>query len=212
MENHIAEHQILIDIFKQNNIIPTIILDIGAYDCSDSIKFSEYWPNAKIYAFEPNPEGIAMSKENINNHDNIELIEYAISDIDGYVDWYQSGGGSLGSSSIKKPVDHLILHPTVIFNEKTTIKSIKLDTWVKERNIDVIDLMWCDVQGAEDLLINGAQETLKKTRCFYTEYFDFEVYKNQPSLENMKTRLTNFKLAGVKGNNALFTNIKINTI
>ena len=206
MENHIAEHQILIDIFKQNNIIPTIILDIGAFDCSDSIKFSEYWPNAKIYAFEPNPEGIAMSKENINNHDNIELIEYAISDIDGYVDWYQSGGGSLASSSIKKPVVHLQYHPTVIFKEKTKIKSIKLDNWVKEKNIDIIDLLWCDVQGAEDLLIKGAQETLKKTRLFYTEYFNVELYENQLSLQDIQTILTNFELIKIMGNNALFMN------
>jgi hypothetical protein len=34
----------------------------------------------------------------------------------------------------------------------------------------VIDFIWIDVQGAEDLVFSGAKETLARTRYVYTEY------------------------------------------
>jgi len=199
---------IIFDIFKQSDIIPKIILDVGTYDCKDSIKFSKYWPNAKIYAFEPSPEAIKIAKENIKTYSNIELIECAISNVDGYVNWYQSTmpGETGSSSSIKKPVDHLILHPTIKFNKTKNVKSMKLDTWIKEKNIDIIDLIWADVNGAEDLFLQGSIETLKRTRLLWTEYFNFELFQGQLPLHLIQKELPDFELVQVIGNNALFLN------
>jgi len=197
---------IIYEIFDARDIIPDVILDIGSFDCKDSIIFSKKWPSAKIYAFEPSIEALEVARENIKNYNNIELIDCAVSNIDGYISWYQSSGESIGSSSIKKPVGHLLNHPNIIFNKRENIQSIKLDTWVKAKDIDIIDLIWCDVNGAEDMFLKGANETLKHTRLLWTEYFEFELYEHQLPLFEIQKILIDFDLVKIIGNNALFMN------
>ena len=75
------------------------------------------------------------------------------------------------------------------------IKTKKLDTWVKENEIPLIDFIWADVQGAERELIEGGKETLnKKTRYFYTEFSNEELYEDQPTLDEICRLLPNFKI------------------
>jgi len=40
-----------------------IIFDVGSRDCSQSIEFYNSYPNAKIYAFECNPNTINICKK-----------------------------------------------------------------------------------------------------------------------------------------------------
>jgi hypothetical protein len=42
----------------------------------------------------------------------------------------------------------------------------------------VIDFMWVDVQGAEDIVFAGAKNTLSRTRYVYTEYAT-DLYEGQ---------------------------------
>jgi hypothetical protein len=48
-----------------------------------------------------------------------------------------------------------------------------------------IDSMWVDVQGAEDLVFAGAQETLRCTKYLYTEYCNQELYEGQLNLAQL---------------------------
>jgi hypothetical protein len=57
-----------------------------------------------------------------------------------------------------------------------------LDDIEEIKNKD-IDFIWADVQGAEDLVFLGAQETLKRTKYIYTEFSNTELYEHQPNLQ-----------------------------
>ncbi|MES2377394.1 MAG: FkbM family methyltransferase [Bacteroidota bacterium] len=50
------------------------------------------------------------------------------------------------------------------------IQALTLDHIFKELQLDVIDLIKIDVQGAEHLVLHGGIETLKKTKLVYTEF------------------------------------------
>ena len=193
-----------------------LILEIGSSDGTDTLQFLRHFRDVRIYCFEPDPRAIAEFKRNIRD-ERCSLAELAVSDKDGEAVFYLSGGGHpnrehsewIYSSSIKKPCNHLEKYPWCTFNKKITVKTVKLDTWVERNDIPEIDFIWADIQGAERELIAGGIKTLnEKTRYFFTEYSDEQLYENQPTLAEILTLLPNFQLAGVYGEDVLLRNKK----
>lgn len=68
-----------------------VILEIGANYGTDTEEFLKMFGHLKIYCFEPDPRAIAKFKNRINDK-RCTLYELAISDKDGEVAFYFSGG------------------------------------------------------------------------------------------------------------------------
>ena len=194
-----------------------LILEIGANDGNDTLEFLQTFKNLKIYCFEPDPRAIKKFKLKINDK-RCSLSEIAVSNKEGEIEFYMSGGQNPektindwdASSSIKKPFKHLKMCPWIKFEKKIVIKSKKLDDWVKEKKIKNIDFIWADVQGAEKELIEGGLKTLnEKTKYFYTEFSNEEMYENQINLSEILKLLPRFKIIKIYENNVLLKNIAI---
>ena len=211
MHNEISMKYIKKLISKDN----PIVLEIGAHIGQDTVRFLKTFRNITIYSFEPDPRSVIQFKKNVKNP-NSKLISCAISDKNGYITLNQSTGSIdyvggkekindwTASSTLKNPLKQSNF---VRYEKKIKVKTIKLDYWVKKNKIPIIDFMWADVEGAERELIIGGQETLnKKTRYFYTEFFDDPVYEDQASLKEIKNMLPEFKVIGIFGNNVLMRN------
>lgn len=167
------------------------LVEIGSHFGTDTEDFRKMHPNSRIVCFEPDPRNIRVLKER-GIHNICELHEIALSDKNGESTFYLSSGDSTGrvsekilqendwscSSSLKKPTGHLYMHPWITFDNKVTVQTKKLDDIESLKNV-IIDFMWVDVQGAEDLVFSGAKETLKRTKYLYTEYSNHELYENQ---------------------------------
>ena len=54
---------------------------------------------------------------------------------------------------------------------------------IKENNIECIDFIWADIQGAERDMIRGAGSTLGMTKYLYTEYGEMASYPEAMSRE-----------------------------
>jgi len=92
-------------------------------------------------------------------------------------------------------------------SEKKQVKTMPLDGWVKKEKINKIDFIWADVQGAEKELIEGALKTLnEKTRYFYTEFYNEELYEGQINLKSILKKLPNFRIINIYGDNVLLEN------
>jgi FkbM family methyltransferase len=191
-----------------------IILEIGSADGEDSKRFLDIFKDIRLYCFEPDNRGIAKFKKNINDKRCI-LFETAVGNENGFVKFYQShgwpsdykGSGDWDkSSSIKKPKDHLISHPWCSFEILKEVPIIRLDTWIEKNNIDYIDLIWADVQGAEKDLILGGSKTLSRTKFFYTEFSKGEVYEGALNLEQILALLPNFEVVQVLEDDVLLRN------
>lgn len=76
--------------FKDFNIEPKVILDIGAYDLGDSIRFALEFPGANVYSFEGCPGRNAIIAEYKDEYENIIHIPYAVSDKVGKTNWYSA--------------------------------------------------------------------------------------------------------------------------
>ena len=67
--------------------IAYVIFDICSRDCQQSIEFYKTFPNAKIYAFECNPNTIDLCEQNIIPYqDRITLIKGDVCDYDGDIE------------------------------------------------------------------------------------------------------------------------------
>jgi len=168
--------------FLIKNYLPEnpVILDAGAHAGADTLKTREVWKGATIYAFEPMPTLFTQLKENTKNYPNIHCHQVALSDKTGRAKFYLSSGSSDCSHSLLAPKDHLKYHPDVFFERTIEVQAMNLDEWAKQNNVEHIDFMWLDMQGAEMAMLKAAPEILKTVSVIYTEVNFYEVYAGCP--------------------------------
>ncbi|MHC4867498.1 MAG: FkbM family methyltransferase [Planctomycetota bacterium] len=208
------------------------ILEIGCNDGTDTLRFLEAMPRARIFAFEPDPRALKRFHTKVSS-DRVELLAAAVSDTDGTATFYGSSGrhphaGKPGASeacsldewdlsgSLLRPTGHLAYSPFTTFPEdrQYTVETIRLDTWLHLHHPEIkrIDFIWCDTQGAEAAVIRGGPEVLGMARYLYAEIYDYApqfrtpLYDGQASLEELQGMLPAFDLLGIYGDNALFEN------
>ena len=205
---------------------PTI-LEIGCNDGTDTWTFLEAMPDAKITCFECDPRASARFYSN-GPKDKVDFVQAAVCDVDGLVQFHASSGQPPVhrrninhytklpewdlSGSLYEPTGHLQYSPWVTFPPEKIcmVSAIRLDTWKRSRqDIELVDFIWADVQGAEASLILGESETLKATRYFYTEYYDRPMYAGQVSLQVIHNLLPDFDLVKKYGDNILLKNRSI---
>jgi len=124
-----------------------------------------------VYSFEPvkNIRDRYLNKTAAINS-NINIIPLALSNIKGTTT-IEVTNGNLGGSSI-------VLQRTN--STKEIIDTISLDEWVKQNNISRVDFIKADIEGAERLMLEGAQYVLKTYApklaiCTYHLFDDKEV-------------------------------------
>jgi FkbM family methyltransferase len=184
------------------------IFEAGCARGEDTIEFLMAFSdteNLNIFCMEPDSRNIPVFKSTINDP-RVHFFEGVVGDVDGEVEFnistksFITGQELILSSSLRKPgKDIYKLWPSLFQNENnfspTIVKSVRFDTFVKENNIDHIDWIHLDIQGAEDLFINGGLETLNtKVKYFYTEYNNEEVYQGNPNLDKIVSMLPNFSI------------------
>jgi len=178
---------------------PSIVLDIGAADGGDTVRYAMRFPSARVYAFEPlsfNVEQIRRAVASQGLGDRVRIYQVALSDVEGEVDFWVSGGtppekvtkdmpaplGPRGwrySSSMLEPLEHLEHWPWCTF-ERETVMARRLDALAAEEGIEDIDFAHLDVQGAELAVLRGMGSLLVKLKAIWLEVSNAEMYRGQP--------------------------------
>ena len=157
---------------------PTII-EIGTYDGDDTEQFALLFPEGRIWGFEADPANFARAYRKTATYPNVTLMCTALADVAGLHEFHRSSGESDASGSILPPSAHLERHPDVIFDQDrpVVVPCTTLDACAGAFGWPVVDLVWIDVQGAELLVMRGADETLKRTRFVYAEISEVPLYE-----------------------------------
>ncbi|MFM6105690.1 MAG: FkbM family methyltransferase [Sphaerospermopsis kisseleviana] len=193
-----------------------VILEIGCNDGTHTLWFLEIFENPSIYCFEPDPRAVVSFKEKVGNHPNINLYEIALGMSNGKQKFFQSNRTDSDwtcSGSLRKPAQHINLHPNITFPSSIDVSTFTLDTWCSANNIGnaecPIDFIWIDVQGSEIDVIKGGEVALRNTRFLYTEYSDTELYEGQANLQQIKKYLKAIQLVIIERwhSDALFKNV-----
>ena len=133
---------------------PRTILDLGANIGLSVRLWQEWFPNAEIVAVEPNPQSVAIARQNISigpKPDAVKFIEAAIGHVAGTV--YLS------------TADQPWLHSTVSVASESTIavSSVTVSDCLEMLgSCDRFDLCKCDIEGAEAGLFRHCREWIEK--------------------------------------------------
>lgn len=169
---------------------PVVVLEIGCGRAEDTERMVDWIIHQRkkhlFYVFEPEMKNIPFIEEKVGS--KVVVLSVAIGDKDGTVDFISSGTWPL-SGSVKEPKNHMVSYPWIPWQPPTPVQMMKLDTFIQLHALKKIDFIWADTQGAEDLLIAGGQEALRRTRYFYTEYYSTEEYAGQIGIEEIQKRL-----------------------
>jgi FkbM family methyltransferase len=198
---------------------PKNIIEAGAADGVDTAIFAETFRNANIYAVEPVKEQFNYLEKKFLETKNVLLSNLAFSDINGVGDIFlgESGGGisGMGSSSLLNPTTHKMYFPEIEFSKKQEVKLVKLDSFIIANQIDLVDLLWLDLQGKEvDVLAGSASALREQVRFLHLEISRVQFYDLMPTVGTVRKFLkaNGFRClidrVGAISGNALYCNRK----
>lgn len=189
----LPHEQQLLEIF--NKAQPLVIFDIGTCEGEDSIRYAHLFPKSHIHSFEPVASNYKIASENIKRYKlegRITLSPVALSNEDGEAEFYLSSGAPTDielqpdwdygnkSSSLLRPKKTLEVVPWLKFEKSTKVKTLTFDNYCTKHSIEQVDLIHMDVQGAELMVLQGANSMLKNVTAIWLEVEAVELYKNQP--------------------------------
>lgn len=161
------------------------IFELGSRDALEAVSLADHYPNAKVVAFECNPETYPLVQWNQKRNSRVESYPYAITDTDGTIDFYQSVHGNPGSSSIFKKTGKYDYIEDLVQN-KITVPSVTLSTFLDAYTTQTIDIIWADLQGAELKALKGMKDYINSVKFIYTEIEFQEIYENQVLYDDLK--------------------------
>jgi FkbM family methyltransferase len=173
------------------------VFDIGSRDGVQAVELSNLFREADIIAIECNRETLEKCRRNIAQNSRIKLVDKAINSYTGRCPFYpidpartittwkdgNPGASSLFVATGDYPVEKYV-------QNRVEVDCIRLDDLCGQLQIDAIDLIWMDLQGAELLALQSAGALLDKIRYIYTEVSHRPIYKGQCLFDDVEAFLT----------------------
>ena len=192
-----AELSMLVDIWYRKVYTPSffsihsqdIIIDVGANKGYFSLFAATRASNGKVYAFEPVTELFNRALENsrLNRLSNLTIINKALWSESGEKPFYLSTNSG-GHSMRPKPSSY----------EEVVVHTIRLDEFCKANQINRIDLLKLDCEGAEyDILMTLDKDFLDHIKKISMEIHDFGSHHHNQILDFLGKN--NFKTKELEG-------------
>lgn len=118
------------------------------------------------------------------------MYPYAINSYNGTTKFYEVYNGNVGASSLLKTTNHW--RSSQWAQKETEVECIVLSDWLKQNNIDKVDLIWMDVQGAENIVLDSLKDYLNGVKIIATEVGLQELYHGSTSKIELDNKLTSF--------------------
>ena len=138
-----------------------IVLDIGANVGATALYFSQVFPNAAIYAFEPAPDNFAVLEKNAANCDRIRAFNFALGARDETLELYASdnpinfGGYSLHATGSDT-------------SQKISIPVRSVAAVLSELSLTSVDVIKVDTEGAEWDILTAFPESVLRSAKYIT--------------------------------------------
>lgn len=134
------------------------IIDAGAAIGFASLSYLLQFPEARIVAFEPDPENYRLFKQTIESSQlsQVELIQAALSDKEGTITLYYNDGEDRIPNSVLK-TKH---------GSQKKVKALSLRPYLKEP----VDVLKMDIEGGEPPVLRDCADLLKNVAQIQMEY------------------------------------------
>ena len=162
----------------------SIIFDVGAHHGETEKIFSESFTNSSIYCFEPFEQSFSVLKNRVGENTNIFNVGF--SDVAGKFEFQSNVADATNSLLfLEKNAKEVWNIKDLAEKESVTCEFITIDEFISSNNINKIDLLKLDVQGAEYKVLAGAKKSLseKIIKNIYMEVIVAPTYVGQWSIE-----------------------------
>ena len=137
---------------------PQVIVELGAFDGGDALRLQAAYPDCRVITVEADPARVEIVRNNLKDT-AIEVVQAAICDKDGLIDWFSAeiGGETDGQGSIYKHTDfYKKSFPFVTQTDRPgQIAGLRFDSLCAAQNIAEVDLLHIDIEGAEFAALSG---------------------------------------------------------
>lgn len=175
------------------------IIDVGANSGQFSKVATNFYPNAKINAFEPLPNLYPKIEKLFSANKNITTHNLALGNEVGVIKFNKNNYGHI-SSILEISADNIHYPKQENDLEQIDVQIKTLDSMsLLDKENSGITLLKLDVQGYELEVLKGGEETLKNINYVVIEANLEQLYTNQPSLNLMNEYLDSkgFEIKGM---------------
>ena len=197
------------------NKLDPIVFDIGANKGQSIERYKKIFKNCYIHSFEPNIDEINKLKNkykdekklflnNIAVGEREELSEFNINAISGHSSFLKV---TPGTDWLKLRSKRIGVDPKNYTVKKVQTKIVTLDKYVKDHQLDQIDILKIDTQGYEDKVLLGAKNLIEKNKIkiLQVELIFSEVYQKQLQIYDIEKILipNKYKLFAISNKGSL---------
>ena len=163
---------------------PKTILDIGANTGQFAVAINTIFPDARILSFEPLPDCFEQLKRNMAGATNFTAFNYGLGDKTGELP-FERNAFSMSSSFLKMTRTHTEAFPQTAQSSTVQVKVERLDDVAASLSIAQPFLAKIDVQGYEDRVLHGGEQTLRRAAAMLVEMSFEELYERQPLFDSI---------------------------
>jgi 2-O-methyltransferase len=153
-----------------------VILEAGAFRGQDTVRAAKIWPNGHIIAFEPDPNNFKELEKNVAEAQvaNVDLYSLALNSYNGSALFNiclgpNNNEPAYGYASsllpLKKGMEIYCKGPQI------EVPCVTLDKWCTENQIESIDLLHLEMEGAEYGVLKSSPNILKKVKVLYIKTY-----------------------------------------
>lgn len=165
-----ADENVLESIFAKHDYIffaekqPRFIIDAGAHIGLASIFFANIYPESTIISLEPETENFKLLCQNVNSYPSIIPINAAL--------WKKKGRVKLADPNLGNwgyRVSQLKPEDKIIEQQGTDVEAVTINDIIQEYNMDKVDILKMDVEGAEKEVFENTSEWIEKVDSIIIE-------------------------------------------
>jgi glycosyltransferase involved in cell wall biosynthesis/ribosomal protein L33 len=145
----------------------------------------------KIHGFEPSPNALSNLNHRYGSNDKVTIVNKAVSDNSGKLTFYYHPDNSTISAFDKNHITPHLPENEILNCE---VETIKLDEYCASQNINIIDLIKIDVEGAEYMIL----QSLNKD--FYSKVKNLLVEIHENTNDKVKNLISHLRSCGFEIN------------
>lgn len=147
---------------------PAVIVDAGANIGIAAVYFANKYPGAKIFAIEPEAGNFRLLQQNAQPYSNITLIHAALWSKECMLEIKNAYAFEREAAYMTQEIDHGMANECLRGN----VQALHMAGVLNQYNIDYVDLLKIDIEGAEKEVFENVPEWLSQVGVIVIELHD----------------------------------------